>query len=56
MLIPAFNEDKVIAPTVDRILASSYPNLEVIVIDDGSSDGTSERGEPALRTTIRASR
>jgi peptidoglycan/xylan/chitin deacetylase (PgdA/CDA1 family)/spore germination protein YaaH len=41
VLIPALNEAKVIGASVDRVLASSYPNLEVIVIDDGSSDGTS---------------
>ena len=40
MLIPAHNEEKVIAGTVRHILASDYPNLEVIVIDDGSKDGT----------------
>ncbi len=42
VLIPAFNEATVIGMAVDRILASSYPNLEVIVIDDGSSDATSD--------------
>ena len=42
VLIPAFNEANVIGASVERILASSYGNLEVIVVDDGSSDGTSE--------------
>ncbi|MBI1213857.1 MAG: glycosyltransferase [Alphaproteobacteria bacterium] len=42
VLIPAFNEANVIGFSIDRILASSYPNLEVIVIDDGSTDTTSE--------------
>jgi peptidoglycan-N-acetylglucosamine deacetylase len=42
VLIPAFNEAKVIISSVKRILASSHPNLKVIVIDDGSTDGTSE--------------
>jgi cellulose synthase/poly-beta-1,6-N-acetylglucosamine synthase-like glycosyltransferase/peptidoglycan/xylan/chitin deacetylase (PgdA/CDA1 family)/spore germination protein YaaH len=41
VLIPAFNEAKVIEPSVRRVLASSGAELEVIVIDDGSSDGTS---------------
>jgi cellulose synthase/poly-beta-1,6-N-acetylglucosamine synthase-like glycosyltransferase len=40
VLIPAFNEAKVIVSTVERILASDYRNLEVLVIDDGSSDHT----------------
>ena len=40
VLIPAFNEEKVIVSTVEGILASDYPNLEVLVIDDGSKDHT----------------
>jgi peptidoglycan-N-acetylglucosamine deacetylase len=42
VLIPAHNEAKVIVASVRHVLASDYPNLEVIVIDDGSTDGTSE--------------
>jgi cellulose synthase/poly-beta-1,6-N-acetylglucosamine synthase-like glycosyltransferase/spore germination protein YaaH/peptidoglycan/xylan/chitin deacetylase (PgdA/CDA1 family) len=42
VLIPCFNEEKVIASSVERILASEWKNLEVIVLDDGSADGTSE--------------
>jgi cellulose synthase/poly-beta-1,6-N-acetylglucosamine synthase-like glycosyltransferase/peptidoglycan/xylan/chitin deacetylase (PgdA/CDA1 family)/spore germination protein YaaH len=40
VLIPAFNEEKVIVKTVERILASDYPDLDVLVIDDGSKDHT----------------
>lgn len=40
VLIPAFNEAKVIVTTLERILASDYPNMEVLVIDDGSRDHT----------------
>ncbi|MFO1247047.1 MAG: glycosyltransferase [Alphaproteobacteria bacterium] len=40
VLIPAFNEEKVIVSTVERILASDYPNMDVLVIDDGSKDHT----------------
>jgi cellulose synthase/poly-beta-1,6-N-acetylglucosamine synthase-like glycosyltransferase len=42
VLIPAFNEAKVVAASVARILDSRHVKLEVIVIDDGSTDGTSE--------------
>jgi cellulose synthase/poly-beta-1,6-N-acetylglucosamine synthase-like glycosyltransferase/peptidoglycan/xylan/chitin deacetylase (PgdA/CDA1 family)/spore germination protein YaaH len=41
VLVPAYNEAKVIEQTIRRILASDYSNLEVIVIDDGSTDDTS---------------
>jgi cellulose synthase/poly-beta-1,6-N-acetylglucosamine synthase-like glycosyltransferase len=40
VLIPAFNEEKVIVTTIERILASDYNELEVLVIDDGSRDRT----------------
>ncbi len=41
VLVPAFNEEKTLRASVESILASDYPDLEVIVIDDGSTDGTS---------------
>ncbi len=42
VLVPAYNEEKVIVRTVRAVLASDYPNLRVIVIDDGSRDETLE--------------
>lgn len=39
-LVPAYNEARVINKTVHSLLRSTYPNLEVVVIDDGSSDDT----------------
>jgi len=42
VLIPAFNEVRVIEASVRRVLASQDVNVEVIVIDDGSTDGTAE--------------
>jgi len=40
LLIPAYNEEKVIKRTVRAALASNYHNMRVIVIDDGSKDAT----------------
>ena len=42
VLIPCFNEARVIEQTVWRVLASEQTSLEVIVIDDGSKDGTAD--------------
>ena len=42
VIIPAFNEERVIESSVRRILASGYHPIEVIVADDGSKDRTSE--------------
>ncbi len=40
VVIAAYNEDKVIARTIDSILACAYCNLEIVVVDDGSNDAT----------------
>ncbi|WP_219893455.1 polysaccharide deacetylase family protein [Aquisediminimonas profunda] len=55
VLIPAFNEARVIAASVKRVLQSRNISLEVIVIDDGSKDETSAivagtfGGDPRVR-------
>lgn len=43
ILIPARNEEAVIVRSVDAALAIDYPGLEVIVINDGSTDGMLEK-------------
>lgn len=43
VLVPAYNEVKVIANTLNALLKSTYPNLDIIVVDDGSTDGTYTR-------------
>jgi peptidoglycan-N-acetylglucosamine deacetylase len=48
VLIPAYNEEKVIERTVRAALNSNYPNLRVIVIDDGSRDRTLEIARAAF--------
>ena len=42
VLIPCFNEEKVIESSVRRILASNWAKIEILVLDDGSSDHTAE--------------
>ena len=48
VLIPAYNEEKVIERTVRAALNSDYRNLRVIVIDDGSKDRTLEIARSAF--------
>lgn len=43
VLIPAYNEEGNIENAVKAVLSQDYPDLEIIVIDDGSEDGTYER-------------
>jgi cellulose synthase/poly-beta-1,6-N-acetylglucosamine synthase-like glycosyltransferase len=40
LIMPAYNEEVVIVETVRSALANSYPNLEVVVVSDGSKDRT----------------
>ncbi len=40
VLLPAYNAEKTIKPAIDSILNQTYSNLELICIDDGSTDNT----------------
>ncbi|HXM49621.1 MAG TPA: glycosyltransferase [Pyrinomonadaceae bacterium] len=42
IIVPAFNEERVIEATIRSLLNSDYDNFEIIVVDDGSLDRTSE--------------
>jgi cellulose synthase/poly-beta-1,6-N-acetylglucosamine synthase-like glycosyltransferase/spore germination protein YaaH/peptidoglycan/xylan/chitin deacetylase (PgdA/CDA1 family) len=52
VLIPAFNEEKVIVRTLRSVLHSHYPKFRVIVIDDGSTDRTVEVTREAFANEI----
>jgi cellulose synthase/poly-beta-1,6-N-acetylglucosamine synthase-like glycosyltransferase/peptidoglycan/xylan/chitin deacetylase (PgdA/CDA1 family)/spore germination protein YaaH len=56
VLIPAFNEEKVIVRTVRSVLNSDYPNLRIIVVDDGSTDHTFDVARQAYKAEIAAGR
>lgn len=56
VLIPAYNEEKVIVRTIRSVLHSDYPNLHVIVMDDGSTDETFEVARRAYASEIAAGR
>jgi cellulose synthase/poly-beta-1,6-N-acetylglucosamine synthase-like glycosyltransferase/peptidoglycan/xylan/chitin deacetylase (PgdA/CDA1 family)/spore germination protein YaaH len=40
VIIPGYNEEKVIVKTVKTILGSTYQNIHIYVVDDGSKDNT----------------
>lgn len=40
LLVPAYNEEVTVASSVLSFLTLEYPHLEVVVVNDGSSDGT----------------
>ena len=56
VLIPAFNEEKVIVRTIRSVMMSNYKNIRVIVIDDGSKDNTYQAAIDAYPAEIASGR
>jgi len=52
VIIPAYNEELVIETTVRAALASDYPALRIIVVDDGSKDATAAVVEEKFKAEI----
>ncbi|MGI9036058.1 MAG: polysaccharide deacetylase family protein [Pyrinomonadaceae bacterium] len=42
VVVPAFNEERVICKTIESLLRSDYSDFEILVVDDGSPDKTFE--------------
>lgn len=55
VVIPAFNEEKVLRKAVSAVLKSYYRNLEVVIVNDGSTDSTRQIADRlALSRRVRA--
>ena len=57
VIVPAYNEEVTIEATIRSLLALDYKLYEIIVVDDGSSDGTSRVVQQAfgMQKTVRSS-
>jgi glycosyltransferase involved in cell wall biosynthesis len=54
VVIPCYNHGAYLAEAIESIQAQTYPNIEILVIDDGSTDNTKEVacGFEKVRITI----
>jgi glycosyltransferase involved in cell wall biosynthesis len=53
VVIPCFNGEKYIAKTINSVLHQHYPEIEMIIVNDGSKDSTYEILKSYENTTIR---
>lgn len=52
LVVPAYNEGPVIEAAIASLLVLDYPNYEVLVVDDGSSDDTYDKALRAARASV----
>ncbi len=50
VVVPAHNEASVICRTLNSILVNTYPNFEIIVVNDGSTDSTAKKVKDYIRS------
>ena len=45
IIVPVFNEGKILSSSIESLLDIEYPNYEILIVNDGSTDDTAAVGE-----------
>ena len=53
VIMPAYNSEKYIGKSIESVLAQDYEKFELIIVDDGSKDGTKSIAEQYAKNDIR---
>ena len=53
IVIPAYNAEKDIAQAIRSAISQTYPEIEIIVVDDGSQDGTVQTAREILKNSFK---
>ena len=53
IIIPSYNSKQFLKETIDSVLHQTYKNIEVILINDGSTDGTHELFDDFIEQGVR---
>src|ERR1700688_2815435 len=53
VLIPCYNAEKYVGETLESVFRQTWPELEVIVVDDGSTDGSAAVVRSFARPNLR---
>jgi glycosyltransferase involved in cell wall biosynthesis len=50
VVVPTYNRGPLLLQTIDTVLSQTYPNYEIVIVDDNSTDNTAESLQPLIKS------